>query len=875
MTTNRKNVPNTKSKPRSKSAQRKRSPKKDAKLTMMQYEALVLGLMAFALFVMVSVYFKTGGIVGLFLRKLILGSFGISGWLIPFGLFIMCVFKVFNRGNERLNMKIIEFSLLFSSISVLGHLNYVKQPQMLLTIDKRFAFFYPSLSNYFAISAKHGTGGGFVGGFIGDLALYIVGRAGSIIMMLAIILVLLIAITEQSLFELLKKLHRILVKFLSKIKEALSESVIENQKKRAILKEERLMEQQLQAEQRAENDQVSDEVQAEVKKTKKKSRIYDYIFKDDEAIAPDMEASETLESLESLEPSCSETTIDENFTMNLSQQDSFIMDEVDGFDRELSQEETPKPTFNEMDWTEPIKTLTIEEVKGAKASDEKKAVPKQETLLTQSDPVKPYKKPPMELLKENPVSAMINRAGIQLNSRKLEATLESFGVNAKVVDVSVGPTVTRYELQPDVGVKVSKIVNLSDDIALNLAASGIRIEAPIPNKSVVGIEVPNAETTAVFLREVIDTPEFAKSLSPVSFALGKDISGQVIITDIAKMPHLLIAGATGSGKSVCVNTLITSILYKASPDEVKFLMIDPKVVELSIYNGIPHLLIPVVTDARKAANALNWAVMEMMDRYKQFADVNVRDMKSFNKLAQEKPEMTKMPNIVIIVDELADLMVVASKEVEDSICRLAQMARAAGLHLVIATQRPSVDVITGVIKANIPSRIAFNVSSQIDSRTILDMAGAEKLLGKGDMLFYPVGMQKPIRIQGAFVSDKEVENIVTFLKDRKKQEYNEKIMHQLDKSVVTESEEHDEYDPIFEEALLLCIEKEKASSSMIQRKFRIGYNRAARIIDQLHEAGYIGEEDGSKARKVYITLEEFEELKAKANGENKAAQTTE
>ncbi|MBN2221449.1 MAG: DNA translocase FtsK [Vallitaleaceae bacterium] len=826
---------------------------------MVQYEAMVLALMAFALFVMVSVYFKTGGIIGLFLRKLILGTFGISGWFVPVGLFVVCIFKVFNRGNERLNMKIIEVILLLSSLSVLGHLNYVKQPQMLLTMNNRFAFFYPSLSNYFSVSAKHGTGGGFVGGFVGDLSLYVVGRAGSMIMILAILAVLLIAITEQSLFSLLKKIHVILTKLFDKGRSSFEAAMAENREKRKLIKEERIREEQYFAQQ---NQEVK-EVASEGKKVKKKNRIYDFMFKDDNDFTQLVE-TETEQVIEEVTEEVTEEVVSNHF----------FDEPIEGFDlkEELIQ---VLPEDDPISSIEPIATLTIEKSNIQNSTKDKVTVPKQESLLTHNEVAKPHKKPPMELLKENPVSAMVNRQGIQLNSRKLEATLESFGVNAKVVDVSVGPTVTRYELQPDVGVKVSKIVNLSDDIALNLAASGIRIEAPIPNKSVVGIEVPNAETTAVFLREVIDTPEFSKSLSPVSFALGKDISGQVIVTDIAKMPHLLIAGATGSGKSVCVNTLITSILYKASPDEVKFLMIDPKVVELSIYNGIPHLLIPVVTDARKAANALNWAVMEMMDRYKQFADVNVRDMKSFNKAAQDNPEMTKMPNIVIIVDELADLMVVASKEVEDSICRLAQMARAAGLHLVIATQRPSVDVITGVIKANIPSRIAFNVSSQIDSRTILDMAGAEKLLGKGDMLFYPVGMQKPIRIQGAFVSDKEVENIVTFLKDRRKQEYNEKILNQLDKSVVTENEDREEYDPIFEEALLLCIEKEKASSSMIQRKFRIGYNRAARIIDQLHEAGYIGEEDGSKARKVYITIEEFEELKAKANGENKAAQTTE
>jgi S-DNA-T family DNA segregation ATPase FtsK/SpoIIIE len=481
-----------------------------------------------------------------------------------------------------------------------------------------------------------------------------------------------------------------------------------------------------------------------------------------------------------------------------------------------------------------------------------------------------YKIPPIELLKNNPLSGTNrnNTNNLADNAKKLVDTLASFGVGAKVLNVAMGPTVTRYELQPAPGVKVSKIVNLADDIALNLASNGIRIEAPIPGKSAVGIEVPNKDVSSVFLREVIDTKEFQNFPSKVAFGLGKDISGKVIVTDIGRMPHLLIAGATGSGKSVCINTLITSILYKSSPEDVKLLMIDPKVVELSIYNGIPHLLIPVVTDPKKAASALNWAVQEMLERYKLFAAANVRDIKGYNKaILKNEDGLKKLPQIVIIVDELADLMVVAANDVEEAICRLAQMARAAGIHLIIATQRPSVDVITGLIKANIPSRIAFNVSSGIDSRTIIDMNGAEKLLGKGDMLFYPVGLQKPVRIQGAFVSDKEIENIVTYLKDCKKEEYDEKIMKQLDKSTSSSNLPSDDHDPIFEDALALCVDKEKASASMIQRRFRVGYNRAARILDQLYDAGYVGDEEGSKPRKVLLTKIEFEALKARANGE--------
>lgn len=487
--------------------------------------------------------------------------------------------------------------------------------------------------------------------------------------------------------------------------------------------------------------------------------------------------------------------------------------------------------------------------------------------LELSQPTRSYFFPPLELLKEPKPAATGESGLIENNVRKLEETLHSFGVSAKVINVSQGPTVTRYEIQPAQGVKVSRIVNLADDIALNLAAAGIRMEAPIPGKSAIGIEVPNREAGSVMLREVIDSPEFQRSSTKLSFGLGKDITGRVLVTDIGKMPHLLIAGATGSGKSVCINTLIVSLLYKAKPEEVRLLMIDPKVVELSIYNGIPHLLIPVVTDAKKAAGALNWAVQEMNDRYKLFAAAGVRDLKGYNQAVEEKGDTPKLPQIVIIVDELADLMMVASSEVEDAICRLAQMARAAGLHLIIATQRPSVDVITGLIKANVPSRIAFNVSSGTDSRTIIDMNGAEKLLGKGDMLFYPVGYPKPVRIQGAFISDHEVENIVEYLKTQQQTQYNQKVMNHLNRADDTAdgSDNKDDLDELFADALELVVDKERASASMLQRYFRIGFNRAARLLDQLTEAGYVGEEQGSKPREVLLTRREWQQLKDKAD----------
>lgn len=477
-----------------------------------------------------------------------------------------------------------------------------------------------------------------------------------------------------------------------------------------------------------------------------------------------------------------------------------------------------------------------------------------------------YVKPPIEILNMNSPDG--NEAVEQLpadeKAKKLIETLESFGVGAKVIDVTHGPSVTRYELQPNAGIKVSKIVNLADDIALNLAATAVRIEAPIPGKAAIGIEIPNKEVTPVLLSDVIGSEEFHKHPSKLAFAVGKDVSGNPVIGDISRMPHLLIAGATGSGKSVCINTLIASILYKATPSEVKLLMIDPKVVELGIYNGIPHLLIPVVTDPKKAAGALNWAVQEMTMRYKLFADNNVRDLKGYNKQLKAKGDFNTLPQIVIIIDELADLMMAAPNEVEDCICRLAQMARAAGMHLVIATQRPSVDVITGVIKANIPSRIAFAVSSQIDSRTILDMSGAEKLLGRGDMLFYPAGMAKPVRVQGSFVSDNEVEDMVDHIKSNMIVEYDEDIIQKIDDQAAPAPGDQNSSgdDELLSQAIEMVIDHGQASASLIQRKFKVGYARAARILDQMETWGVVSTADGSKPRQILITKQEWHELNA-------------
>ena len=493
-------------------------------------------------------------------------------------------------------------------------------------------------------------------------------------------------------------------------------------------------------------------------------------------------------------------------------------------------------------------------------------------VSTRSGKAKPYKYPPMSCLSTPDPSKKIDYTReLQSNGQHLIDVLKNFGVDAKICEICRGPSVTRYEIQPAPGVRISKITGLSNDIAMNMAASGVRIEAPIPNKSAVGIEIPNRDRTMVLLKEIIDTPEYRKSDSKLNVALGKDITGNIICADIAKMPHLLIAGTTGSGKSVCINSMIVSLLYNATPDEVKLLMIDPKQVEFTVYNGIPHLLVPVVSDPRKAAGALAWAVTEMLNRYKLFSERNVRNIKGYNKFCEANPDIPKMPQIVIFIDELSDLMMAAPNEVEDSICRLAQMARAAGMHLVIATQRPSVNVITGVIKANIPSRISLSVSSQIDSRTIIDTAGAEKLLGNGDMLFNPVGMSKPLRVQGAFLSDEEVENIVEFIKSQKEGTYDEDIIEEIEKHSVNEKKRagydveddgDDDADEMLPDAIRIVVEMQAASTTMLQKKLKLGYARASRIIDDLEERGIIGPSEGAKPRKVLLSKQEYMEMNA-------------
>lgn len=502
-----------------------------------------------------------------------------------------------------------------------------------------------------------------------------------------------------------------------------------------------------------------------------------------------------------------------------------------------------------------------------------------ESVRKFKDEVKPkleYRLPPITCLDAPKFSKGDDFTNeMKYTSQKLVETLKSFGVETNLVGVSRGPSVTRYELQPAPGVKISKITNLADDIALNLASSGVRIEAPIPNKSAVGIEIPNKNKSMVTLREMISSPEFQNAKSKLNVALGKDITGNVTCADLAKMPHLLIAGTTGSGKSVCLNCMIVSILYNATPSQVKLLMIDPKQVEFSVYNGIPHLLVPVISNVRKAAGALAWAVTEMENRYKAFSECTVRDIAGYNKLCQSRPELAPMPQIVIFIDELNDLMMISPKEVEDSICRLAQKARAAGMHLVVATQRPSVDVITGIIKANIPSRISLSVSSQVDSRTILDMIGAEKLLGNGDMLYNPVGNSKPTRIQGAYLSDAERERIVDFIKSQENCEYDDEVMEEIERQASADpkkggydDDDDDERDPLLEQAAEVVVELGQASTTLLQRKLRLGYARAARIMDQLETNGIVGPPEGSKPRKVLISKAQLLEMKTYADNIN-------
>ena len=687
--------------------------------------------------------------------------------------------------------------------------------QMIYNIEVRDAY------SAFVFSGRTHRGGGYLGALICSILYKELGGAGSVLVVLLISVISLILVTERSLLSFLKK--------------AVDFFTVEG---------------------------YEEDIEERLAKKKRKAKE---VSKGDKETAPRKKRSMHIPDLRSGRPKPSQASPMPPMEPEEKTKQTPIQKD---FDDLIVQEETdkePKEIF------EPVQSNAS---KRSLVNKDKNTPSKPVEILPQVRTKEgDYKFPPVSLLEKGKKTAGNNKEELRQTAQKLQKTLEDFGVHVTITNISCGPSVTQFELHPEQGVKVSKIVNLADDIKLNLAAADIRIEAPIPGKSAIGIEVPNKTNQMVMFRELIENQEFAQARSKIAFAVGKNLAGQVIVSDISKMPHLLIAGATGSGKSVCINTLIMSILYKATPDEVKLIMIDPKVVELSVYKGIPHLMIDVVTDPKKAAGALNWAVAEMTRRYQAFASLNVRDIKGYNAKIESMPDHAdeakghKMSQIVIIVDELADLMMVAPGEVEEAICRLAQLARAAGIHLVIATQRPSVNVITGLIKANMPSRIAFSVTSGVDSRTIIDMNGAEKLLGKGDMLFYPSGYQKPVRVQGAFVSDKEVQKVVDYLIDKNgNANYDEEVVNHVNTSNIgmvssngPGADESNGRDAYFIDAGRLIIDKDKASIGMLQRAFKIGFNRAARIMDQLCEAGIVGGEEGTKPRKILMTPEEFEQ----------------
>ena len=666
-------------------------------------------------------------------------------------------------------------------------------------------------------------GGGLIGGIIGHLIKSIAGDTGSYVIIGTIVFILFVCVFNISIGRFFAFLKRLLTKEYDEISEEDVEKVPGN---------------------------MPAEMQRELKKIKR--QIFDFEKEFNEM--PEKPSKKSKKDVYDPVADMPDNVTEESAKEEEEEKKPFVFfDDI--------------PPATEVQATaEPDKAAIEQAIEVA--SDESllpKKKKKNETTQMEIDVVNDhidYKYPSLSILKEPDKPSPQAEEALQKTARKLIETLHSFGVEAKIVDYSRGPTITRYELQPNEGVKISKITNLADDIALNLAAVGIRIE-PIPGKTAIGIEVPNEVLSAVYMREVIGTADFANFKSKLAFALGKDIAGNPVVGDIARMPHLLIAGSTGSGKSVCINSLVTSILYKATPNEVKLVMVDPKAVELGVYNGIPHLLIPVVTDPRKAAGALQWAVNEMTNRYKLFADNNVRDLKGYNAWAKEH-DSEELPQIVIIIDELADLMMVAPNDVEDSICRLAQMARAAGMHLVIATQRPSVDVITGIIKANVPSRIAFAVRQFVDSKTILDMGGAEKLLGKGDMLYFPIGTSKPMRVQGCFVSDKEVEQIVEFVKGQNEAVYDEDIIEKIERAGETPKAKDEsagrEADVLLPRAVEMAIDAGQASVAMYQRHLKVGYQRAAKLIDQMEERGIIGPFDGTKPREVLVTKAQWNEM---------------
>lgn len=770
---------------------------------------------------LLSVVFIPGQNVWLAIHNFIFGVFGVTAYFYPFLLGFVAVLFAMDKIGGSMNAKVIESGILV--ILVGAAVDIFSKHNDALTFWQHLTAAYKS--------GSHLKSGGFLGALVGQPLYLAFGKTGAAITAILLIFVFLMIITGTTLMSLFRTMARP-VKSISEQAENAYQARLERES------EETQGGKQLKVIKGFNVDIPVDDIpeKRNIPKTsldeKQRKVVSAYYGETAESEPESPAAPEPEEKTDDIKPEI-ETAL------------KAAKNEAEAEKRDIPPEKAAEPT------------------KPAEFSvPEKDAEPKTEG----------YSYPPLSLLnKSKATDTAALSAELDHTAEHLVETLKSFGVETRIVDISRGPTVTRYELQPCAGVKISKITNLADDIALNLATAGVRIEAPIPNKAAVGIEVPNKASAVVGVRGILESPAFINAKSKLTVALGRDIGGNVVVTDIAKMPHGLIAGATGSGKSVCINSIIISLLYKATPDEVKLLMIDPKVVELGIYNGIPHLLVPVVTDPRKAAGALGWSVTEMERRYKMFADRGVRDLAGYNKFVENlgDPEVQKMPHIVIIIDELADLMMTAPNEVEDSINRIAAKARAAGMHLIIATQRPSVDVVTGVIKANIPTRIAFAVSSQIDSRTILDSAGAEKLLGRGDMLFSPVGSTKPNRIQGCFVSDEEVEAVVDYIKSDHTVDYDDDVMVEIERQAAIEKkqktglpEDGPEGDPMLDEAIKVVVENGMASTSLLQRKLKLGYARAARIVDEMEQRGVVGPYEGSKPRKVLISKEQLLEREA-------------
>ena len=772
-------------------------------------------LFAFAIFTLFLIIIEGNDSFWNTLHNFLFGVFGFGAYTLPLFLGVIAVFSAMDRFASSVTVKTVETSL------------------MVVFLDAAIDIFSKSLQGFSfgehisAAYSKGASGGGFIGALIGAPLTALFETAGAGVIVCLAIFVLFMLLTGTTLIG----LFRTISKPVKTVKQQASDSYNRARVQReSEHKKPEFVDIPV--------DDIPEQREAPESSSKKGKRLIDAYNDDSTASNDNGYAAEENNESEEIPLSISEIV------------DEALAEEKNG----SASGEKPVPVT-----AEDINSFSKEVVENAEA------VPEEEE----------YKFPPVSLLKEN------SKKGGASGEKELKATAEnlvnvlrSFGVETRIVDVTRGPTVTRYELQPSAGVKISKITSLADDIALNLAAAGVRIEAPIPNKAAIGIEVPNKATSMVGARDIIETVEFMTAKSKLTAALGKDISGTAILTDIAKMPHGLIAGSTGSGKSVCINSIIISLLYKATPDDVKLLMIDPKVVELGVYNGIPHLLVPVVTDPRKAAGALGWAVQEMEKRYRLFAECNVRNLEGYNHLAEMSDDLPKMPHIVIIIDELADLMATSSKEVEDYIARITAKARAAGMHLIVATQRPSVDVVTGVIKNNIPTRIAFSVSSQTDSRTIIDMGGAERLLGKGDMLYCPFGANKPTRIQGCFVSEEEVERVVDFVKNGHSSDYDEEISEEIermaaagskDKGSRSEDSAASDRDPMIYQAIECVIDAGRASASHLQSRLKLGYARASRIINEMEEMGIIGPYEGAKPRQVLITKSEFLEMQARSN----------